>query len=591
MYIVSLDFHFIYYICFMKPIRIYLIFLLIIFLSSASKAIEPLETLFVKYDIEKDDQVRCNIALNIVSALPKDALELRLNYAKKALQNAKICGHETEMWESLHSLSIAYQNIDSLTLSFKTCQDALALCDVSKNNKQQFKTYSQMGNLLMDFNNYSLAGEYFLKALTLVEIADYKTEYTLIYGRLGNLYFALNDFDKAQEHFFKSLDFALKHNENDSVQLANLYNSIAGVYKINGNLIKAKEYIQKAVAYYELMGYKSDQAGCLLNLGIIEKYLLNKEQCFLNFHKAKDIAAEVEEFDLLGLVYYNFSFTFQGYFQYDSCFYYANKSNALIEKYNLFELKGMLAVVYHNYYEHYNNVDSTYKYLQSYYSIKDSLSKAKHHEKISKLERSYLFNKKQFEYDKLKQKSKYTFLFMFSIAILLLVIITLLYSNFRIKQKRNGQKQLQLETDIESRNKALTSEVMQSIQQKLILSKHTQQLLDTSDIQSNPEVKKSIVKLLKLIDDSLDSKMWEEFDLRFKEVHTAFYDNLYNDYPDLSSNEIRLCAFLRLKMNSKEISRITSQSLTAIEKARIRLRKKLNISGTEINLTSFLNKY
>ena len=83
---------------------------------------------------------------------------------------------------------------------------------------------------------------------------------------------------------------------------------------------------------------------------------------------------------------------------------------------------------------------------------------------------------------------------------------------------------------------------------------------------------------------------WEEFEVRFQEVYTGFYKNLRERYPDLTNNEVRLCAFFKLNMTTKEIAAITYQSLNSIKVARYRLRKKLDISKEE-NMTAFLSQF
>ncbi len=78
-----------------------------------------------------------------------------------------------------------------------------------------------------------------------------------------------------------------------------------------------------------------------------------------------------------------------------------------------------------------------------------------------------------------------------------------------------------------------------------------------------------------------------EFEMQLKLVEPEFYDKLYEKFPDITKNERRLCAFLRLGMSTKDIVSITGQSLRAVEMARIRLRKKLQLDTSE-NLHAFL---
>ena len=83
---------------------------------------------------------------------------------------------------------------------------------------------------------------------------------------------------------------------------------------------------------------------------------------------------------------------------------------------------------------------------------------------------------------------------------------------------------------------------------------------------------------------------WNDFELRFQEVHVGFYKNLSEEFPALSPKELRLCAFLRLNMTSKEIAEITFQSLGSLKTSRHRIRKKLDLAR-EDSLITFLTKY
>jgi DNA-binding CsgD family transcriptional regulator len=105
------------------------------------------------------------------------------------------------------------------------------------------------------------------------------------------------------------------------------------------------------------------------------------------------------------------------------------------------------------------------------------------------------------------------------------------------------------------------------------------------------ENKPSIQSVINEMTVSYNSKMWDEFEVHFINVHENFYENLNNNHPDLSQNEKRLAAFLKLNLSTKEISMITKQSIQSITVARTRLRKKLNLSNTDINLVSYLSKY
>jgi DNA-binding CsgD family transcriptional regulator len=122
------------------------------------------------------------------------------------------------------------------------------------------------------------------------------------------------------------------------------------------------------------------------------------------------------------------------------------------------------------------------------------------------------------------------------------------------------------------KNELITSVFEKLIQSKLLFKKENQKIIDEiiHDLQS-----------------STDDDVWTEFEVRFQQVHNDFYTKLNERFPNLSANEKRLSAFLRLNMSTKEISAITYQSPNSITVARSRLRKKLGLD-TDENLISFL---
>lgn len=81
---------------------------------------------------------------------------------------------------------------------------------------------------------------------------------------------------------------------------------------------------------------------------------------------------------------------------------------------------------------------------------------------------------------------------------------------------------------------------------------------------------------------------WDEFDIRFKQVYNNFYENLNKKFPELTLNERKLCAFIRLDMTTKDIASVTFQNPESIDMARYRLRKKLNLSKDD-NLNAFIS--
>jgi DNA-binding NarL/FixJ family response regulator len=80
---------------------------------------------------------------------------------------------------------------------------------------------------------------------------------------------------------------------------------------------------------------------------------------------------------------------------------------------------------------------------------------------------------------------------------------------------------------------------------------------------------------------------WNRFALYFDEVHNNYLTTLKTKFPQLSNTDLKLCAYLRLNLSSKEIAQLLNISLKGVEVSRYRLRKKLGLA-TEVNLHDFL---
>ena len=84
-----------------------------------------------------------------------------------------------------------------------------------------------------------------------------------------------------------------------------------------------------------------------------------------------------------------------------------------------------------------------------------------------------------------------------------------------------------------------------------------------------------------------DERDWNFLENSFNEAHENFFKKLKADHPELVPNDLKLCAYLRMNMSSKEIASLLNISLRGVEIRRYRLRKKFNLLHND-NLTEFL---
>lgn len=143
-----------------------------------------------------------------------------------------------------------------------------------------------------------------------------------------------------------------------------------------------------------------------------------------------------------------------------------------------------------------------------------------------------------------------------------------------------------LEAEIKHKNTELASVAMHLAQKGEMLGKikdHVVKLKKQPDV--DPDELKKIIKSISE-EDKVD-KQWEQFAMHFDTVHSDFLSTLKKQFPALSANELKLSAYLRMNLSTKEIAQLLNISVRGVEISRYRLRKKLAIPK-EMNLFEFL---
>ena len=161
-------------------------------------------------------------------------------------------------------------------------------------------------------------------------------------------------------------------------------------------------------------------------------------------------------------------------------------------------------------------------------------------------------------------------------------------------ERHNAENELielkneKLEADINFKNTELASSAMHLVKKSELLNKIKTELTHIIKKIDNEFAITELKKMIKTlsVDENLD-KEWEYFTKHFDKVHSDFIIVLKEHHPDISNNEMKLCAYLRMNLSTKEIAQLMNISIRGVEISRYRLRKKLNLSS-EINLFDYL---
>jgi DNA-binding CsgD family transcriptional regulator len=154
-----------------------------------------------------------------------------------------------------------------------------------------------------------------------------------------------------------------------------------------------------------------------------------------------------------------------------------------------------------------------------------------------------------------------------------------------LKELESSQKIIKLNNDklrsnIESKNRELATSTMSIIKKNEFLNTIKQEL--TSNGNSG------IPKVIKFIDKNLNNTDdWKMFQEAFNNADKKFLKKIKSKHPELTPNDLRLCAYLRLNLSSKEIAPLLNISPRSVEVKRYRLRKKINLPH-DANLTNYI---
>lgn len=149
-------------------------------------------------------------------------------------------------------------------------------------------------------------------------------------------------------------------------------------------------------------------------------------------------------------------------------------------------------------------------------------------------------------------------------------------------------KNLHLQTLVENKNSELATNAMSLVQKSELLSTIKGELVALKPGAEVRKDSKEFKRLISIINNELEiNNDWNQFAVHFDEVHTNFLTNLKKSYPTLTSSELKLCAYLRLNLTTKEIAQLMNITVRGVETSRYRVRKKFGISA-ETNLFDLL---
>src|SRR3989339_828617 len=480
----------------------------------------------------------------IENIYPDSALQLAIDAHSIAAE----ANNQKGIVKALTQQGYSYLKLKNYSKAFTIANNTKAMAKRTGFEPELANALVLEGRVYVELGDFENSIKYYFESLKISEKFEDKKGISVALGNIGINYFQQQNHEKSLEYINKSLVVAQEIQ--DYIQLKKQYNNIGFGLMNMGEYDEANSYCNKALALFTETGNHTQIAKCNLNLGYSSYYDEKTDKSIIFFNNA------INE----GQINRNFS--------------------------DVNDAAKMLVKIYTTK----NDDINAFKYVVIEKNALDSLYVIQKKDIVSKYELQYDYEKKEFE-DRLAAKAKNNILIVLIISLISgLIVLALVLSRNRLKSKNIKLEKEKIQAELDLKNKELSVNLLSLIKKNEMLTEISEKLKLIEKEAVKAETKTAIINISKEIRKSNDDKMWKEFSARFQEVHSGFYEVLIQKFPDLTQNELKLCAYLRLNMSTKDISELTGQSGLTLETARYRLRKKLGITNSDVNLVTFLLK-
>jgi hypothetical protein len=435
--------------------------------------------------------------------------------------------------------------------------------------------------------NFAMAFTYALKSLEEFKKLENKLFISKLYSILGNILITTRSRDEAIECYRKAISFTTPAQRDYYWPFISLYSNVIYTKKYNQAEIDTLEHF---LSNPESCADKGLWASASLNLGSIYYYLGDNQKSKEKLNLCKDYINMYEIDNQMlqcKLIYILSKFHFDKGEYKEALSSIAPAKEIAMKNNNLMQQSYILLFISETY-ENLNNLDSAYFYIIRYKEVCDEII---NNARIIDSYKAYISVYLESLEKGLKiavQEKKQLFIIIIFVSIIFLLMLRILLSQLQRRRRIFQQvekdkliKRLQ-EDKIESQKRELTASA-------LLLSRKNE-LLEQIDehVKFLPKDNYDVKEIKKIVKGNLTvEEVWSTFRIHFDKVHPGFFDNLKARTPELTENNLRLCAYLLIGMSGKQIAQVLNMSPDNVRKSSYRLKKKLML-GEEKNLYDFL---
>jgi tetratricopeptide (TPR) repeat protein len=504
------------------------------------------------------------------------------------------------MFDAMQASGLAQRHLGNSVMSDSCSRQALELAIALGDSSLIADVRLNNGILLCEQGSLEQGILYFKEALSYYERTGDQKAVSLALLNIGVVMKLVKEYDKALSYILRSTE--IEEALQQKSQLVVRYYNLADLYMEMGRHDLAYKYCKKTQAVGSEIGSRPFESECHFLLG---KYYFLKGDFTGAEHYLTAACDSAKRNNNKPLLTNSMLLLAHGYLEEgktEPAIKFGLETYRLATDLQMLIVRKDAAEILAGAYEQCGNHATALAWYKTYQAHSDSINYTDQLNEISRIEAKYNFEKKEKENELLRDKTslqeqKLRNRNLIALALLAIVILSLVLIMQMVRRSRDSrllfrQQQMlnlehlgQLEKELEGKNRELISKMMFLNQKNDMIFRLILRLQEIRDSEKNSsEEILSIVNELRI--DAPQSN-WKEFEVQFIQVHPGFYQRLFERHPSLTSYEQRICAFLRMNLNTKEITSITGRSYKSIEVTRSRIRTKLGLKHNE-NLSSYL---
>jgi tetratricopeptide (TPR) repeat protein len=507
---------------------------------------------------------------------------------------------------------IYYSTLGDTKKAIANFYRALTLAETNKDELLAAKCYEYIASDSYDGvqkteSDFKIAVEFITKAISIYQKKEKWPRMASAYNNLGLVYQYHGDIEEAFNSYKKVIAIATNQKsdfkESQEITISAFAQGNLAFLQLNKHerfdLVEA--YARSAIP--TLLKYDEKQllTKCYLYIGLVGIYTQNLNKAKIYLDSSKSIAKEIGDTEAIML-------NWEAQYKLDSA---------------------------------QGNVNASLKSYQRYTSLKDSLYSVENMAAIKKMNLQFETEKKDIKIEQQNQKltqQKWMIALVSLLGLMALVIGFFIYRSKKLNQhlfaqkekalllekdnaliakkleetarkkaeienqvaqdekekaqlreKLKGEENLRLQNDIEFKHKELAT-ITLNIQQKNSLLEELRGHLSELSEKKDTDQEDAIRNMRRSIKNNINfDEDWDKVKIHFENVHTDFFEKLSAISPNLTPNELKQCAYIKINMNPKEVGNLLGIDAQSVRMSRYRIKKKL-LLGEEVDLADFILK-